>query len=486
VRTKAAFLLVVTALMAGRWGAVLDAQQQTAALRPLVARVDAPPAVGANSAQAQLPCPDCAPPTRFWPAFGELMVVQLIPWSINRFARDLEFAKVGPDTWWTNVSNAWVWDNNEFLNNQFSHPYHGNLYFNSGRTNGYSFWQSMLWAGGGSLMWEWFGEAWAPAPNDWLNTTLGGISLGEMLYRSSSLTLDNTATGSERVFREIGATLLNPVRGFNRLIRGEMGSVTANPPDWRPSRVQAAIDVGYRSTGRQGVDETLDQTFAQFVLSYGDQVEDVDGDPFSTVAVTFGLASNQAPQRALSTLTARGNLGAVRLSESPQSVKFLAAFMQYEFYSSPAFEFGGQGFSAGPVARWGDPYGFRIQGEALATFMPASALRSDHFETLEGRDYDYGVGFGGSLRVQAIWEGVAGISARGRLLYSPTISGFPGGHLQTVATIEGRAYINGRIGAGASATSYHRSSWYRDFDNVDIDGWEVRLYGSYAIPRWLP
>ena len=66
-----------------------------------------------------------------------------------------------------------------------------------------------------------FGEVWAPSPNDLANTTLGGITLGEMLFRFSSLTLDNEATGSNRVVREVGAGLINPVRGFNRLVRGE-------------------------------------------------------------------------------------------------------------------------------------------------------------------------------------------------------------------------------------------------------------------------
>jgi hypothetical protein len=68
-------------------------------------------------------------------------------------------------------------------------------------------------------MWEEFGEVWAPAPNDFFNTSLGGITLGEILFRFSSLTLDNRATGSNRVVREVGATLINPVRGFNRLVR---------------------------------------------------------------------------------------------------------------------------------------------------------------------------------------------------------------------------------------------------------------------------
>ena len=228
-------------------------------------------------------CSECDQPRQFWSGFYQLMIVQLIPWSYNRFVRDAEFARISPSTWWTNLENPWLWDNNEFKNNQFSHPYHGSLYFNAGRANGYTFWESWLWAGGGSLMWEWFGEAWAPAPNDWWNTTLGGVALGEMLWRVSSLTLDNGSSGFERGMRETGATLLNPVRGFNRLIRGDMTGQRENPEEWRPGKVFTSFDFGYRGSADFVEPGSKNEQFtAHMLLSYGDRIEDADKQPFST------------------------------------------------------------------------------------------------------------------------------------------------------------------------------------------------------------
>ena len=84
----------------------------------------------------QQTCRECNRPRQFWSGAYQLVIVQLIPWSVNRFVRGLEFAEVSPATWWTNLENPWLWDNNHFLNNQFSHPYHGSLYFNAGRANG--------------------------------------------------------------------------------------------------------------------------------------------------------------------------------------------------------------------------------------------------------------------------------------------------------------------------------------------------------------
>jgi hypothetical protein len=441
-----------------------------------------------GGARSQADCIECNPPKRFLPAFGELMAVQFIPWSVNHFARDAEWADVSPETWWTNMSNPWLWDNNQFLNNQFSHPYHGSLYFNAGRANGYNFWESTAWAGSGSLMWELYGEAWAPSPNDWFNTTLGGISLGEMLWRVSSLTLDNTSTGSERTWREIGAGVLNPVRGFSRLVNGQTHGVRPNPDDWRPSKAQATFDIGYRRTNDLGPGgEDLNQGYGELTFYYGDQVEDLGDKPFSATIVNVEIAPNQGDNvGALAQLRARGSLGAHTISRSSNRVTKLAAFMTYEYINSPAVQFGGQGFHGGLVSRWGKPRGNRTNLEILGSFLPISALRSDYYVTLEGRDYDYGPSFGGWGRLMRVWEGRGLLQATARTLYTPIVSGFNGDHIQFSAVTEGRYYPNGRLGAGASWTYYYRNSWYDDFADVKRDGTQARVFLAYAFPRWQP
>jgi hypothetical protein len=455
----------------------------------LVVALLAPDAAAQRRPQ-QRPCPDCNPPKRFVRGFGEVMIVQFIPWTVNSVIRDAEWAKIGPSVWATNIENPWVWDNNHFLNNQFSHPYHGSLYFNAGRANGYSFWQSVPWAFGGSLMWEWFFEGWAPAPNDWFNTSLGGITLGEMLHRVSTLTLDNRATGSERMWREIGATALNPVRGFNRLIDGRMNDVGTNPAEWRPSRIFASFDAGYRSaTGGDNLGNagTTGVGFVQATLFYGDQVDDLSKSPFSAFNVGFELATEKQGERGrFAKLNARGNLGAHQLSRSAKSSQQLAMFMSYEFLSTESIEFGGQGFQGGLVSRWGDPKGFRIQSEVLGAAYPIVATQSDYFVSLEGRDYDYGLGFGGNLRLSAIWEGLGAIDARARMLWEPVLSGFNGDHYLYSASLEGRIYARGRLGVGASVTAFHRKSVYDAFPDVTADGTQLRAYATFAVPRWQP
>jgi hypothetical protein len=76
---------------------------------------------------------------RFWIAAGELAIVQFIPFALAKWGRTWEnpadnWANVSTETWWRNISYGWEYDGDAFLTNYFAHPYHGNLYFNVGRT----------------------------------------------------------------------------------------------------------------------------------------------------------------------------------------------------------------------------------------------------------------------------------------------------------------------------------------------------------------
>ena len=153
---------------------------------------------------------------RFGTAMWELAIIEFIPWALSKWVTRPGWANVGWQSWWSNIQKGWEYDGDNFLTNNFAHPYHGNLYFNSGRTNGFDFWESVPFAFGGSLLWEYFGEYYRPSFNDWIKTSVSGINLGEMTYRVANLITDNTTRGSQRVWSEIFGALINPVRGFNR------------------------------------------------------------------------------------------------------------------------------------------------------------------------------------------------------------------------------------------------------------------------------
>ena len=123
-------------------------------------------------------------------------------------------------------SNGWKWDNDRFGNNFFLHPYTGAGYFNSGRASGYNFWESSIFVFGGAYTYKLFGEnGWPngkPERNDLIGTTLGGMFAGEVLYRISSIVLDESTVGAERYGREFLALLVSPGRAFTRFMNGKM------------------------------------------------------------------------------------------------------------------------------------------------------------------------------------------------------------------------------------------------------------------------
>ena len=96
------------------------------------------------------------------------------------------------------MENGWVWDLDDFVVNQIGHPYQGSNYYNAGRANGLSFYESAAMAAFGSATWEFYGETNKASLNDFINTTLGGIAIGEVLHRVAWLVRDPTQDRERR------------------------------------------------------------------------------------------------------------------------------------------------------------------------------------------------------------------------------------------------------------------------------------------------
>ncbi len=194
-------------------------------------------------------CEAC-PPRSVGKALFQTTVVNVF-YGFANLARGQDTAKVTPKTWWANMEQGWVWDLDDFTVNQLGHPYQGNNYFNTGRANGLSFYESAAVTAFGSATWEYFGETNHASLNDFINTTLGGIALGEMFHRTAWLIRDTRATGRGRLWSEIGATALDPVTGVNRFITGDASRVADPPAEMVPSNLAAVGSAGVLWRGTQ-------------------------------------------------------------------------------------------------------------------------------------------------------------------------------------------------------------------------------------------
>ncbi len=116
-------------------------------------------------------------------AIGEAIASDLILLGINRYVRNASYAYITWDSMYENLTNPWVWDQDEFSVNQLGHPYQGSFYFIAGRANNLTYWESYVPTVIGSVFWEIFMETEKPSINDFIVTTYSGAAVGEMLHR---------------------------------------------------------------------------------------------------------------------------------------------------------------------------------------------------------------------------------------------------------------------------------------------------------------
>lgn len=167
----------------------------------------------------------------YWLPASEIIGLNFGVWGYHRYLSGENWANISWETIKNNLKYGFVWDYDGYLTNQFWHPYHGSNYFNAARSNGLEFWESAPYAFFGSLTWEYFFENERPSYNDIVNTPVTGITLGEISFRVSNLIIDESSTGLERIVREFSSTLIDPMQGLNRMIRGEMWRKGISPKE---------------------------------------------------------------------------------------------------------------------------------------------------------------------------------------------------------------------------------------------------------------
>jgi hypothetical protein len=385
-----------------------------------------------------------------------------------------------PETWWANVKAGFEWDDNNFNTNQFAHPYHGSTYFNAGRSNGLDFWESGQLAALGSLQWEYMGETNRPAFNDFINTTVGGIALGEMFRRVAILIRDNEATGKGRVWREIGAAPLDVVGGFNRVVRGEAWRVAPNPPDRRPNTLGLRIDAGVRlfDEGSGPDDETTTTAFGELRFDYGDMLDPAARQPYD--AFRFIVQANTSDSAVVNRFQGEGLLWGAPLDPSGKANHRFVINQRFDYVTNPAYQVGGQSVEGRLISRFGisDDLGLRTTVGVIATLL--GAVNSE-FVGLTQRTYDYGPGggldFGAVLRRRG--EDLVSLGWVG--WWVETVAGDDGSHFVEAALLDARWPIGRTFGLGASASYFRRDSWYPGDVAVHQDTGELRFFGTWRL-----
>ena len=434
-------------------------------------------------------------PTRPVLALGEVVGINVFTWSMNYYVRDEDFAVVYPKTWWNNISNGFEYDGNLFATNMIDHPYHGSTYFNASRSNGINFWGSVPMTLVGSLMWECCGERHPMAFNDVVNTTLGGIALGEALYRSSSAVLSNEATGGGRAGREIAGFFMNPLRGFNRAISGRMFTVAPNPTDPNdrtPDYFRFSVDAGYRgvSPDSDARDDVTGGVF-RFRMDFGSPFDGRRRGAFDVFE--FDMTMYAGDQNIFGALAVRGNLLTRDLKRGGSSDHVWAIVQSHEYDDNSAYQFGNQNVGLRLESLWklgaNSSAVTRIQGGAVLFGTLDSALRPVAEPPIgwDLRPFDYTTGFDGRLEGEIEMGLLRGAAAwRSSWMTSVNHNSRNGGnayHWVHQGRLSAQLRIGRALGLGGEFRLWLRDSTYSIglFEPVQETVPEVRIFGTWVI-----
>jgi opacity protein-like surface antigen len=336
-------------------------------------------------------------------ATAEMFAINWGASMFNEYVRDANFNQISPRSFWANLEEGFTYDDNEFKTNQLIHPFNGATYFNAARANGIGFWGSSAMSIAGAFIWECCGETHPMSFNDMVSTGIGGIARGELMYRVSSLILDNTKRGKGRVGREAAALLVNPIRGFNRLVTGDASEVKGNPVDpyeWRPT-FHLDVRAGARviGEGESITENTNTYGLIEAAISYGDAWDPDNRKPFDRFdAIT---QSNIGDKTRLGRLLIRGDLFSKLVSENHS----LALQQDFDYIDNEAYEYGGQSLGPALLSRFELSPTTELWARTQAYFILLGAVNSelsvlaDVAEQERIREYDYGPGVGGSVEL---------------------------------------------------------------------------------------
>ncbi len=321
---------------------------------------------------------------------------------LNQYDRNLSDRAVygsTPSTIGHNLRHGWVVDTDPFATNQFLHPYGGTIYYGLARSARLNYWESLGYTAGGSLLWEYAGETGAPSINDQVTTTFAGSFLGEPLFRMASLVLEGGGS-SPGLWRELGATMISPSLGFNRLVFGDRFYTvfpSHNPAYFSRLQLGATLNADVHSNvnlnsnltpDEPSVQQTLkrNQGIADFAMSYGlpgkpgyDYTRPFDYFNFEFSAVTSNVIDN---------VLIRGLLYGTDYESGENYRGIWGLYGSYDYISPQIFRVSSTAASLGTTSELWLSRNVALQGTALGGLGYGAA------GTIHGngeRNYHYGL-----------------------------------------------------------------------------------------------
>jgi len=326
----------------------------------------------------------------------------LIATNIGARLAGASWASATPSTMWTNLTHAWVYDDDLFSVNQLAHPYGGALLFTATRSSGLGFWTSASYGLVGSLLWETLAETEPPSINDQITTTIAGAFLGEVMHRWGRAVL--WGDGRKASFgRRAMAAVINPIGEANHGLFGDRWRLVA------PPRLHAFMAVGVNVA----LGDALDAPFhSELAVSHG-----LASDPLYEPRVPFDhfdlrVQIDVGAEGATGYLDVRGLIVGTSLGEDRRRAVW-GLYGVYDYWDADRVRAGAIGFGPGIAAHASLGTRSFLDVSAALALVPWGAAGGTG--DIEGvRDYEHAPGASEvvELKLGTRGLGVARLSAR--------------------------------------------------------------------------
>lgn len=365
-------------------------------------------------------------PTRekkFWRASAEWFLAQAFPATFNRFITNDPYSHITFKNFIDHQRlSAWDWDDNEFTTNQIDHPWHGQLYFNAFRSNGYNFYQSSLATIAGSYIWETAGETQHPSINDLVNTAFGGVILGEMTHRVSRNILARSKNGHNTKGNELVAFLINPVNGLNRLLDGKWAKHIDDYYAVDSSNISAEFDLGFRRfDAREGdfLEKGKNSIYGRLRFMYNNGDHNYKR-PFDMFKVNLEVGSGDSTF--INAVNVHALIRGAEFFKSRRGVHYGTLNAHYDFYNNDAFFYGAQSITYNWLSEFTYSNKNRLMLDVGLGAVVLAAVPDPYLLYGDSRNYNYGSGM--SYRFQGE------LSLMNRLMVT---ADYNGGYFHTIS-----------------------------------------------------
>jgi hypothetical protein len=307
--------------------------------------------------------------------------------------------------------------------------------------------------------------------------------LGEALFRFSNLVWDDSATGFNRVWREIVGTILNPVGGLNRIIRGDMGTKRSThnqlraPVDFTLYWAGAFTHGSSDAPDNEDIEEDEVSNSLQFWLIYGDAFrKGKSRKPFDWFVMQFGLRSTD--QTYLS-IYAYALLAGKEFGSKRSQNHLIGIFQHYDYLYNESIRLGGTSFCPGFISQFhlSKTARFSILGHLGWLAMGAS---NNEYVVDDLRDYNYGTGITTKVDLALDMKYARLILRWGHYtIYS--LEGADGTDRLNLFQARLRIPIWKGLGVGGLYTVYRRNSHYDNFPDVKQRLYRADITVSYRF-----